>query len=151
MVHRPETDTPLKNKDGSEREINLHGWVADVVDDWMTDRHPRVQDRHGRTPLLATNEGRPARSTIRNHVYKLTACGSIGDGCTCSANCSSQCPDSVAPHDVRRSSISAWLDGGADPALLSGRVDSSESTTEKHYDVRSETEKRELRRDAFDM
>ena len=32
IVHRPETDTPLKNGQGSQREINLHGWVCDSME-----------------------------------------------------------------------------------------------------------------------
>lgn len=58
MIHRPETDTPLKNGDDSEREINLHGWVCDMLRAWVEDRRPDVNDEHDRTPLLATRHGR---------------------------------------------------------------------------------------------
>jgi integrase len=151
LVHRPETDTPLKNKAGSEREINLHGWVADALRSWIDDRRQDRTDSFGRKPLLATKHGRMARSSIRRSVYTLTACGDLGNGCECDAPIISQCDDVVSPHDVRRSSISAWLDNGTDPTLLSQRVDTSKSTMDRHYDVRDETQKRELRRDAFDM
>ncbi|WP_018259208.1 tyrosine-type recombinase/integrase [Halomicrobium katesii] len=151
MVHRPDTGTPLKNKGGSEREINLHGWVADVLRAWITDRRPDVTDASSRQPLVASSRGRMARSSIRERVYRLTACGSLGDGCECGSDPITDCSDVVSPHDVRRSSISAWLDDKVDPGLLASRVDSSQSTIEEHYDVRSESDKRELRRDAFDM
>jgi len=151
LVYRPESETPLKNKRGSEREINLHGWVCDLLRAWIKDRRPSVTDEYGRKPLLATKHGRMSRSAIRIRVYKLTACGNLGQGCDCGSTYPAECDDSVAPHDIRRSSISAWLNEGHDPNLLSGRVDTSTRTMEKHYDVRSEREKRELRRDAFDL
>lgn len=150
MVHRPDTDTPLKNKKGSEREVNLHGWVADILDAWIRDRRPRVQDSHDREPLLASNTGRLARSSIRTRVYKLTSCATFDQTCDC-GDSPTDCDDVVSPHDIRRSSISAWLDQGYDQALLSGRVDTSTETMDRHYDVRSPADKRELRRDAFDM
>ena len=108
-------------------------------------------DPDGREPLVSSGQGRFARSSIRRRIYHLTACGATGDGCTCDASRASKCSESVSPHDIRRSSISAWLDDGADPSLLSERVDTSPATMERHYDVRSPTAKRELRRDAFDM
>lgn len=152
MVHRPGEGTPLKNGGGSEREVNLHGWVADVLRAWIDDRRPDVTDESsGRIPLVASSRGRMARSSIRERVYRLTACGSLGDGCECGSDPITDCSDVVSPHDVRRSSISAWLDDKVDPGLLASRVDSSQSTIEEHYDVRSESDKRELRRDAFDM
>ena len=151
MVHRPETDTPLKNKAGSEREINLHGWVADVLRAWIDDRSPRVQGSHNRGPLVATQYGRMARSSIRSRIYKLTACGGVDAGCACGSDPLTHCDDVVSPHDIRRSSISAWLDDGTDPTLLSQRVDTSKSTMSKHYDIRDATQKRELRKDAFNM
>lgn len=151
LVHRPGAGTPLKNKDGSEREVNLHGWVCDVLRDWIENRRPDCTDSHGREPLLTVGTGRLSRTSVRRHVYWLTACGGLTEACACSADRPSKCDASVSPHDIRRSSISAWLDRGTDPGLLSGRVDTSQSTMEKHYDVRSESQKRELRRDAFDM
>lgn len=150
MRHRPETDTPLKNKTKSEREVNLHGWVAEVLRAWVEDRRPETTDRHGRKPLLSSLCNRLAKSSIRVHVYKMTACGDLNDGCVCS-DAASKCDDSVSPHDIRRSSISAWLDDGTNPDLLSQRVDTSKSTMDRHYDIRDKTQKRELRRDAFEM
>lgn len=148
--HRPETGTPLKNKAKSERQINLHDWVGDLLGDWVSDRRPSVTDDFGREPVISTAEGRASRSTIRSVVYKLTACGDVGQGCQCS-DYPSKCDSAVSPHDIRRSSISAWLDKGVEPSLLSDRVDTSKEMMDKHYDVRTEAEKRQRRRDAFDM
>ncbi len=151
IAHRPSEGTPLKNKDQSEREVNLHGWVCDVLRAWIDDRRPDVVDDNGRSPLVASQYGRMTRSPIRTHIYKLTSCGSISTGCECGASSPSKCKESVSPHAIRRASITAWLDKGTKPELLSSRVDSSTDTLEKHYDVRSAADKRELRRDAFDM
>jgi integrase len=151
IQHRPKEGTPLKNASGGEREVNIHGWVADILRDWIDDRRPAVTDSHGRKPLVASSDGRLARSSIRRCVYSLTACAGIDEGCSCGSSYPSRCDDSVAPHDIRRSSISAWLDKGHDVPLVSGRCDVSPKTIEKHYDVRSEAEKRQLRKDAFDM
>lgn len=148
VVHRPEEGTPLKNQVGSEREVNLHGWVCDVIQAWIDDRRPASTD-DGRKPLVSTKYGRIARSSIRERVYSLTDCGGIDWGCECSG--SGKCDMSVSPHDVRRSSITAWLDDKTDPALLSSRVDTSQKTMERHYDARSKSDRRKLRRDAFDM
>ena len=150
LAHRPETGTPLKNKTESEREVNLHGWVCDVLRAWVDDRRPNCTDDYGREPLLTVGGARLSRTSVRRHVYLLTDCGGVMGDCACSDR-SSQCDASVSPHDIRRSSISAWLDNGIEPALLSQRVDTSPDTMARHYDVRSATQKRELRRDAFDM
>lgn len=151
LAHRPETGTPLKNKEQSEREVNLHGWVCDVLRAWIDDRRPDVVDDNGRSPLVASQYGRMTHSPVRTRIYKLTACGGVSTGCECDVSDPSKCDESVSPHAIRRSSITAWLDNGTEPELLSSRVDSSTETLEKHYDVRSESDKRELRRDAFDM
>jgi integrase len=148
LVHRPETGTPLKNGHGSEREVNLHGWVADVLTAWIEDRRTDSIDSHGREPLLSTRQGRISRTSIRRKVYSLTDCTGVVDG---PCDCKGKCSDSVAPHDLRRSSISCWLRDGHDKGLTSDRYDLSVSTLDEHYDVRTESEKREVRRDAFDM
>jgi integrase len=151
IVHRPGTGTPLKNKADGEREVNLHGWVCEVLRAWIKDRRPDRTDSHGRSPLIPGEVGRYSRSSVRRSVYKLTACGGIDEGCECDAGCASKCPASVSPHDIRRSSITAWLDQGHDPAMLEGRFDLSKKTMDRHYDVRTPSQKRELRRDVFDM
>lgn len=151
VVHRPETDTPLKNGDDSTREVNLHGWVVDILRAWIDDRRPSVEDSHGREPLLTVGGGRVSRTAIRRHVYSLTDCGGLDAGCECDVPYQSMCDRSVSPHDIRRSSITAWLDRGHEKSHVSGRCDVQESTIDEHYDVRTETQKRELRRNSFNM
>ncbi|WIV66574.1 tyrosine-type recombinase/integrase [Natrialbaceae archaeon AArc-T1-2] len=150
LNHRPETHTPLKNKVGSEREVNLHGWVCSLLKHYIEDRRIDSTDDFNRSSLLTTRYGRMARSTIRRRVYRLTDCSDYSSTCDC-ADYSSKCEKAVSPHDIRRSSITAWLDQGHDPSLLASRFDVSERVISDHYDVRSEQQKRELRRDAFNM
>jgi site-specific recombinase XerD len=158
--HRPETDTPLKNGVGGEREINLHQWAADVVSGYIQERRDEKLDRHGRRPLLTTRDGRPRVNTLRYHVYRVTSpcyygsCphGRDPDNCVATAySQGSKCPSSLSPHPVRRGAITAWLNDGHAKELLSDRMDVSTDVLEKHYDARSESEKRELRREAFGM
>ena len=52
--HRPETETPLKNKSRGERQVNLNEGVCEVLDDFIEANHPHVEDDHGRMPLLGT-------------------------------------------------------------------------------------------------
>jgi len=73
---------------------------------------------------------------------------------TCEArsyNKAQRCPSSGAPHALRRSVITEWLNEGHRTELLSDRMDVNAKTLDKHYDARTEGEKRKLRKEAFDM
>jgi integrase len=152
----------LKNKHGAERQVNLHGWVCDVLDEYLDMHHHDVTDEYGRTPLITTEHGRPVRSNIRGHTNSLTRpcvytrdCPHDRDSNTCDAaqtrKMAQRCPSSVPPHAIRRSAITAWLNEGHSKELLSDRMNVSVKTLEKHYDARTEGEKRELRKEAFGM
>ena len=159
--HRPETDTPLKNKQRGEREVNLHGWVCDVIDDYVAMHRHDVTDAHGREPLLTTKFGRPAKTGLREHINNLTRpchytgeCPHERDIETCEAQAweyAQRCPSSVSPHAIRRSAITHWLNQGHRKELISDRMNVSAKTLDKHYDARTESEKRQLRREAFRM
>jgi site-specific recombinase XerD len=161
LRHRPEKGTPLKNKKGSEREVNLHEWVVDVLNDYIEGRRHAVTDDHGRDPLLTTKQGRPARTTLRRHIRALTRPCHYSDECPIGRNeegCegtewgkAQKCPESVRPHSIRRSSITAWLDDGHSKELVSDRMDVSPGVLEDHYDQRSKEQKRRLRREMFKM
>ena len=66
-------------------------------------------------------------------------------------NAACKCPGSVSPHPLRRSAITNFLNDGHSKELISDRMDVSVDVLEKHYDARSESEKRELRREMFEM
>jgi site-specific recombinase XerD len=159
--HRPDTGTPLKNKDNAEREVNIHRWVCDILDDYVQIHREDVTDDHDRDPLLTTQYGRPATSNLRNHINSLTRpcyytgeCPHNRDKATCEATnhkWSQRCPSSVPPHALRRSAITAWLNDGHRKELISDRMNVSTKTLDKHYDARTKSEKRELRREAFDI
>jgi len=159
--HRPDEGTPLKNKEGGEREVNLHAWVCEIIDDYLADQRPDVTDEYDREPLLATRQGRAHTTTLRQRIYCLTRPCAYGEGCpydrhveTCEANTykhASKCPDSLYPHAIRRGAITEWLDGGHSKELVSDRMDVSKKVLDKHYDTRSESEKRQLRREMFGM
>lgn len=72
VQHRPETGTPLKNKQNAEREVNLHQWVCDVLDDYVQMNREDVRDEGERKPLLTTQYGRPAGTNLRQNINVLT-------------------------------------------------------------------------------
>jgi len=159
--HRPESGTPLKNGRGAEREINLHTEVANIVGDYIETKREQVEDCHGREPLLTTGHGRAATSTIQRTVYRVTQPCVYSNKCphgreidSCEAanvNHASKCPSSVSPHPVRRGSITEWLNDGNPKRLLADRMDVSEGILDKHYDARTERDKRELRYERLDI
>ena len=72
LHHRPDTGTPLKNGRRSERQVNLHRWVADVGDDYIVTNRIDSTDDHGREPLLSTRYGRAAKTTLRTRIRAIT-------------------------------------------------------------------------------
>lgn len=161
VVHRPDAETPLKNKAEAEREVNLHEWVTEVVEDYIATNRHDVTDEYGREPLLTSRYGRPAGTNLRAQVNVATQpcrysdCPHNREESECEAAGVNEkawkCPSSVSPHTNRRSAITAWLNEGHPKELLSGRMNVGVDTLDKHYDARSKSEKRELRREAFEM
>ncbi|MHB9285950.1 tyrosine-type recombinase/integrase [Halobacteriales archaeon Cl-PHB] len=156
--HRPEAGTPLKNKDEGERLIALRSVTCAVLDDWISQLRPDVTDDHDRNPLLATTQGRAHKNTIRSRVYRWTRpCITSGDCphdrkiATCEATDDQQkryskCPSSVAPHAVRRGSITHHLVEDVPETVVGDRMNVGQHVLDKHYDRREEREKTEQRR-----
>lgn len=157
--HRPETETPLKNKTDGERPIALSKSVCSVLDDWIAQRRPEVIDEHGRKPLLTTQNGRASRTTIRETVYRWTRPCAVGKPCphdrepeNCEATndqrkTASKCPSSVSPHPVRSGSITRFCREEVPKPIISDRCDVSPEVLEAHYNEMSEIEKMEQRRE----
>lgn len=155
--HRPDTGTRLKNKKAGEREINLEAELCTVLDDFIQIHRPDATDEHGREPLFATPKGRIHRQSIQKHIYAVTRpchysgeCPHGRDIQDCEArtlNTACKCPSSVSPHPIRRSAITAHLNSDVPKEIVSDRVDVSTGVLDKHYDARTESEKREQRRE----
>ena len=154
--HRPESETPLKNKQAGEREIHLKRDLCAVIDDYIRIHRSDVTDDYGREPLLTSSSGRAYKTLIQKNIYALTRpcqyTGNCPHGRTiddCEADrydMASKCPSSVSPHPIRRSAITAHLNADVPKELAADRMNVSTKVLNKHYDARSESEKRELRR-----
>lgn len=162
VEHRPETDTPLKNKQRGDRFIALDDETCAVLDDWLADRRPDVEDDYGRSPLLASQEGRLHGTTIQNYVYSVTTPCLVTSECPhnrvideCDAagvrTGASKCPSSISPHAVRRGAITHWLESDVPEPIVSARANVSTEVLDKHYDRRTERKKMEQRRKYLDQ
>lgn len=157
FLHRPETDTPLKNQEKGERWNTVSPFVAAVLEDWIDGPRPDVTDEHGREPLVTTDQGRIARSTMRDAIYRVTRpcwygkeCPHDRDPSTCEATnykSMSTCPSARSPHDVRSGRVTAYRLADVPRQIVSDRMNAAEPILDKHYDRRSERQKAEQRRD----
>lgn len=171
LEHRPEEETPLKNGEsdvegeGGERKINLPDWVCEIlttyIDGTGDPNHPKrieTEDEYGREPLFTTTHGRVSESTLRRDLYRITQPCRHGTECphdmdpeVCEArhdnSLLSQCPSNVSPHPVRRGGICHQLKQGVPKDTICERADVSRKVLNKHYDLRTNEEAREQRRD----
>ncbi|ELZ37509.1 tyrosine-type recombinase/integrase [Halorubrum tebenquichense] len=158
--HRPETATPLKNKERTERDVSIKTAVTAVLDDYLEMHHPYVEDEHGRVPLLGTSNGRMEQTTLQRNIYTLTRpchytneCPHDRDMQECEAttyNTASKCPTSVSPHALRKGSITVHRKQNVPKEVASERMDVSGDVLDKHYDKRTEREKMQQRREYLD-
>jgi integrase len=158
--HRPETDTPLKNDEKSERYVAVGEYEAEVIEDWIKIHRPSVTDDYGRRPLISTTQGRAAAGTIRTDIYRITQpCEYTGE-CPHDKNPTScdwrerdhlaKCPSSRSPHRLRDGRLTKHRMDGDPRDVVSERTDASEEIIDKHYDQRSEYQKMQTRRDYLD-
>ncbi|MFU1780728.1 tyrosine-type recombinase/integrase [Haloarcula japonica] len=154
--HRPETGTPLKNGQAAERTIAVGEQYADVIADYIHHNRIPVEDSHGREPLISSEHGRLAESSIRNVVYMWTRpcmvadCPHDEDPVTCdymTRRHASECPSSRSPHGIRRGALTRMLRQGTPEEVVSDRSNVSRDVLEQHYDQRTEREHMELRRE----
>lgn len=159
VKHRPDGDTPLKNKDAAERSISVSKQYCEVIQDYIEHHRHSVTDDYGREPLITSERGRLTATPIRRMVNRLTQPCHVGecphdkDPDTCEyrhyenlANC----PSSRSPHTIRRGSITHHLRKGAPQVVVEGRCNVSSDVLEKHYDERTDREKMEARREWLD-
>jgi len=155
LRHQPERGTPLKNKRDGERFLNLNQETADILADWIHERHPETEDDHGRVPLLGTNYGRISKSNLRKQVYWATAPQFVGDDCSCDVddhdyNRIHECDDAVSPHALRRGSITWLLREEVPKPVVSERANVSSEILDAHYNETSLREQMELREKHLD-
>lgn len=160
VLHRPESDTPLKNRGDGERMVALAPHVCDIIDDWMDEYRPKVTDEHGREPLVATSGGRIHSTSVTSIVYNWTRPCRISAPCPqdrdpeeCDAANyvgASKCPDSVSSHAVRRGSITHHLHNDVPSEVVAARANATPTVIDDHYDRRTEKRKMEQRRRFLD-
>lgn len=155
--HHP-CETPLKNKDEGERCIFVSESVREVLTAYLEDKRIEIMDEFGRKPLLTTQDGRMAKSTIRKRVYEWTRPCKLGKNCPhntqikdCSAatraNKACECPSSVSPHPFRRGYLTHELEQGVPIHILSDRADVTESVLREHYDQRDDEQQMKQRKE----
>lgn len=144
--HREDSGTPLKNKHGGSRVINIADWVADVLRDYIRVNRADASDEWGRKPLLTSQkgDGRLSKSAMRNWIYILTQPCEFGGPCphdrdpeTCEARehgHGSKCPSSRSPHKIRTGAITHHRDRGWPVPDLSQKANTSEELIEGVYD-----------------
>lgn len=158
LRHRPETGTPLKQNEKGQRDVLLSWDTAKVIEDYISDQRPDVEDEYGREPLLASREGRVVQTPIQKNVYTATRpCVYNSGKCpfdrepeSCEVlqyDRASKCPGSVSPHALRRGYVTAARNAGQPKEVTGERVNMSGKILKKHYDKGSYDEKAERRRD----
>jgi site-specific recombinase XerD len=79
LRHRPDTETPLKNKQAAERSIAVGSHYCDVIQDYIDHNRHDVVDDHNCRPLITSSRGRLSDGSIRETIYKLTQPCDIGE------------------------------------------------------------------------
>ena len=153
--HRPDSGTRLKNGLDSEGPVEISPRVAELIDHHIVRERNDKRDDKGREPLFTTRQGRASIGKIRGATYMATqpciriTCPHGKNANKCKyrkRDHASKCPSSRSPHRIRTGSIQWQLDQGIAIADVSDRVDASEDTIRRHYDVPDDREKMENRR-----
>ncbi len=154
--HRPETDTRLKNGFDGERPVALGEDVCTILDDYISNTRYEVTSQE-RRPLIASKDGRLSKSTMRQHIYRITHPCWHGAGCpdgkdeleceySSNVDKAGGCPFNYNPHAIRRGSLTYHLLQDWSKENTSERADVSPAILEKHYDRRTAIEKLDQRR-----
>jgi integrase len=149
----------LKNNVRGEREVALDATTTRILRDYIDENRVDATDEYDRQPLLTTKFGRASDNSVRAWMYQITRPCEAGMGCPhgrdpdrCEAvdgqtrMSASKCPDSVAPHAVRRGAITHHLQQDTPPRVVSDRMNVGRDTLSEHYDARTPREKMEQRR-----
>ena len=157
--HRPR-ETGLKNDKKGEREAYLCDSVAEVFTDYINENRIEITTENGRETFLTSTHGRLSRTTMRKYVYKYSRPCSVDGECphdrtpstfeaAQSADTASRCPSSVPPYALRHGYLSNRLNLEVPIEIVGERCDVSPDVIKKHYDERSESQKRKICRQVF--
>jgi site-specific recombinase XerC len=152
--------TPLKNDEGSDREVTLYGEIPEMIQDYLDDQRPAETDEEGREPLLTKGDGRISPSMLQKIAYMWTRPCEVGLGCPhdrdpddCEAaqknNSAYKCPSSRAPHHIRTGYITDQKNRGVSADGVQQRCDVSPRVQDLHYDLPDDTEERERFEEEF--
>ncbi|WP_254838035.1 tyrosine-type recombinase/integrase [Natronomonas marina] len=152
--------TPLKNDEGSDREVTLYGEIPEMIQDYLDDQRPAETDEEGREPLLTKGDGRISPSMLQKIAYMWTRPCEVGLGCPhdrdpddCEAaqknNSAYKCPSSRAPHHIRTGYITDQKNRGVSADGIQQRCDVSPRVQDLHYDLPDDTEERERFEEEF--
>ena len=81
LQYETQETTPLKNDEGSEREISLYGETPEIIQDYLKNQRPAETDDEGREPLLTKGDGRISASMLQKIAYMWTRPCEVGLGC----------------------------------------------------------------------
>lgn len=150
--NRSSTETALKNRSKSERNVTINQNVTEVLNDYVQGRRKQVTDEYGRDPLFTTPNGRMVRQLAYKDFTGISRPCEIRGNCPhdreiqdCKAAIKKhafKCPSSDSLHPIRRGSITYHLNQGWPMEKVSERCDVSTDVLEKHYDVRTHEDKR---------
>jgi len=162
VLHRPEEETPIKNKNEGQRIVSLKPKVNTILSDYIDHNRYSKTDDYGREPLITTRQGRISKGAIRTACYQLTLPCQYGMNCPhgrdpdtgCEAletyHSASKCPSSHASHSLRKGAITKARRKDIPLEAVSERMDVSADILKKHYDKRTKEEEMHTRRGYFD-
>ncbi|MFA1609867.1 tyrosine-type recombinase/integrase [Halobellus rubicundus] len=156
IEHRPDTGTRLKNGRRANRVIAISSDLVSILTDHIEHERPSIEDKYGRKPLFASQQGRMSKSNLRQTCYAVTRPCFYTDECPagrdlddCQATkyeYATSCPDSESLHAVRRGGITYRLSEDVPMEVVSDRGNVSRRVLEEHYDARDEMTRMAQRR-----
>jgi site-specific recombinase XerD len=160
LQYETQETTPLKNDEGSGREISLYGETPEIIQDYLKNQRPAETDDEGREPLLTKGDGRISASMLQKIADMWTRPCEVGLGCPhdrdpddCEAaqknNSAYKCPSSRAPHHIRTGYITDQKNRGVSADGVQQRCDVSPRVQDLHYDLPDDTEERERFEEEF--
>lgn len=112
--------------------------MVEVISDYIEYERDDVIEDYDRRPLLTTPHGRLSPTAISKNVYIVTRpCYYTSNNCVCENGTlnenASKCEQSVSPHVIRKSSVTAQLNADIPMDVVGDRTNMSREILEKHY------------------